>query len=174
MMKRVLKKIVTVNLSLCMAFTCMFLPQTAIANAEVDTDIIKYEIKITVTRYSQSEKGFDSYYIDMGNRGKGADRITATSSKKSVVKVKCYNDPEDALSVVIEARKPGTSKLVIKIKRNGKVKKYKCTVKVIKYKNPIKSFKIGKKNYAKRFKKSPFATIAPVTGKAKVSIKPNR
>lgn len=83
-------------------------------------------------------------------------------SNKKIVRVHAY---KDGLSII--GKKPGTTKVSFKYKG----KKHKITVKIRKYKNPVKSFKIGGKQVRSRLNEMAeiFFTPLPL---GKLNIKP--
>ena len=109
----------------------------------------------------------------MGSRLKGASKVTATSSKSSVVEA-AVNKYSDKYYIQLGTKKKGTSNITIKVQKAGKVKTYKTKVTVQKYSNPAKTFKVGSKNYAGGFKKLlQYHNVKFPAGKAKVSVKAN-
>ena len=121
---------------------------------------------IKVIKFAENIKISDideDFYIDMGSRVGENDKVTVKSSNKSVVKPLNWT----TLQVV----KPGKAKVSITVKKkNGKKTNYKCTVRVYKYKNPIKTLKLGSKNIAKKYKKDNFAEAKSST--SKLTVKP--
>ena len=138
-----------------------------------------YADSAKVVKYAKTVKistGSPEIYFDMSNKVKKIKKVKVTSSNKSVLKV--------VDSAFLEVKKAGTSTLTIKVTdKSGHVHKYKSTVKVYKYKNAFKSFKIGKKQLRTKFKKYTNAwfdygklksgkiNITPASGWKLVSIK---
>ncbi len=165
------KKILAVVLSVCVAVAFTLTIQTSPASA-VETDhVVNLSKKITVFYYGTGVSDWNYYELDMGSRIYGADDFTMKSSDKTVVKP----GSDDTAFI---AKKAGTAKLTISIKKGKKTKRYKSTVKVVKYQNPAKKFKIGKKSYTAKLKKPAFkdfwAEMKVKKGKAKISIKPKK
>ena len=101
-------------------------------------------------------------YYDVTNTYKNQQRLSLSgiklnttvkfsnikSSKASVLKAQ-----KSGNQLLLTLKKPGTSVVSFKAKVSGKTYTYKCTVKVVKYANPFKSFTIGSKNYTSKFNK---------------------
>ena len=159
-MKKIFKKVVPAVMAIVVATAFVFVPQVETAHAD-SFNTVKYKSKITVTT------GDPSIDLDMGKKVKSSAKVTVKSSKKSVIEP-FYESGHVYLSV----KKKGKAKITIKNKSTKKT--YKCTVKVIKYKNPFKKFKVGKLNGAKTFKtwSTGMMKSTPAKGtKAKVTIK---
>ena len=163
------KKILAAVLSVCVAVAFTLTIQTSPANAEETGHVLTCSKKITVFKYKTSVKDWNHYWLDTDAVFDQEAAVTMKSSKKSVVK------PGSSGSDFI-AKKAGTAKITMKGKKGNKAKKYKCTVKVVKYKNPVKKFKIGKKDYTSKLNKPVYqdawAAMKVKKGKAKISIKP--
>lgn len=143
-MKKI-RTLLSMLLVLCLTVTSVLVFSAADVSADAGYIDMKYAKKITVST--------ESPYIRlvMKSKLKGAKSVKVTSSNKSVVKT--YKYKKSGGGIFIELKKPGTSKLTIKCKKNGKTKKYKCKVKVVKYKNPVKSLKIAGLEIGKKFNK---------------------
>ena len=147
-------------LAIVMVVSCfvVFVPQKTYA----DMDSVKYAKKITISTVSKE------LYFDMSKEVKKIKKVDITSSKPSVIKI----DSSGFLVV----KKPGTTKLTIKVKdKKGKTYKFKSNVKVVKYTNAFKSFKIGTKEIKSKFKKysgTYFESGQLKTGKIKIT--PNK
>lgn len=111
------------------------------------------------------------YTMDLGKLSKNAVSVTAASSNAGVMDVLLRDGVVDY--VLLGAKEIGKSTVTVKITyQDGKTKTYKTKVKVAKYVNPVKTFKIGSKDYAKNFgtyRQSQF-TVFP-SKKAKVTVK---
>ena len=132
--------------------------------------IIKYSKKATVTCGGVKGVSSRAYVLDMGSKWNKKQEIILESSKPSVAEIEKQGDPKYPYISVI-AKKAGTAKLTISVLESGKKKTYKMTVTVKKYSSPVKKYRIGSKNYAKKFKKwiQSQNTVFPKK-KAKVSI----
>ena len=160
------KKALSLMLVLCMTLVSVFAFAPLTANADGGGIVRKYAKTITISKASPA------VLIDMGKRIKGAKSVTVTSSKKSVATVakngKKFGDP------FVTIKKPGTTKITVKVKKGGKTKKYVIKFKVVKYKNAIKSATLAGKNYNK-YKKKTDATISLTSGASgKINVKANK
>ena len=165
-MKKKTQKLLAAVLSVFVAFALVIVPQTSAPIAGM-AQPAKYAKKINVAAGM-------AYELNMGKRLKGASKVKVTSSNKKIVAHFGKWDPKrGGKYLLINAAKKGAATLTIKVTKKGKTKKYKCKVKVNKYKNPIKKFMIGSKNVAKAFKKYP-GTGSTFTkgGKYKVAVTP--
>ena len=132
-----MKKLLPLMLSFVIAIAFVIVPQTEPAHAEY-TKITKYKKNLTVSTV-------DPYVmLTFGNIN--TKKMSAKSSKKSVATVTAYDEGD----VFIHPKKPGKTKLTFKTKKG---ETYICNLKVVKYSNAFKSFKIGKANRARLFKK---------------------
>ena len=157
-MKHLTKKLSTLFIVAVLAVT-MLLPATANA-AEQN---LKYSANLTLTTEG-------SYNIIFPEKIK-----KATSSNPKVFNLINYEDGyaddfENPKAFVINnLRKPGQT-IVTFTGKSGKV--YTMNLTVVKYKNPVKKFKIGSKNVASQFKKKNFGWHSiKRTQKQKISIK---
>lgn len=87
--------------------------------------------------------------------GKNMTVLSFKSSNEKVIKAWAEKGEYDDNWVypILKLKKPGTAKLTLTYKSGTKKYKYTVNVKVIKYQNPFKTFKIGNKNYASVFNK---------------------
>ena len=132
--------------------------QTSMAHADSMTEK-KFAKKVTVTTNDYF------VYLNMGSKTKSSHKVKASSSKKSVIKTEVYEG-----DVYLTVKKTGTATVTIKNKSTHKT--YKCTVKVVKYKNPFKVFRFAGKNVTKKFKTYHMGSTTVKKAKAKLSIKP--
>lgn len=94
-----------------------------------------------------------------------SDKLSGVkTSDKTIVRIL----HKDTNTAVFELRKPG--KATITYKFNGKTYTHKLVVR--KYANPVKTFKIGTKNYATKFKKYSSAQITAKLAGKKVKVTP--
>ena len=86
--------------------------------------------------------------------GKSMKVLSFKSNNTKVIKAWAEKSDADKKTYPrLKLKKPGTAKLTLTYKSGSKKYKYTVTIKVIKYQNPFKTFKIGKKNYAYVFNK---------------------
>ena len=98
-----------------------------------------------------------------------------TVSDKSVMTVK-KGEFYGQLGANCTLKKTGkvTVRLWLKNKKSGKVTKYSAKVQVAKYSNPVKTLKIGSKNYAKYFKDNDYGYWAKKSISGKLLITPSK
>lgn len=157
-------------LGVVLACAMLLMAQTVYADSPTGvtpTGVIKWGKKMTVSTEAYGA------IVDMGSKVKGAKSITIKSSNKKVAtNIKDYTDEMKVPVLNIEGK--GTTNLTIKVKTKKGTKTYKGKLKVVKYKNPIKKFKLSGKNVAKKFKKYPFGDYTVKSKKSKLVIKPNK
>lgn len=69
-------------------------------------------------------------------------------------------------------QKPGTAKITVTVKVNGKAYKKTCSYTVVKYQNPFKTLKVGKENLVSELNKYAYVNLKSVTsGRMKLSYK---
>ncbi len=110
-------------------------------------------------------------YLD--NIKNGDKLISAKSSNKKAATVdQKINNVKSTKENYIRLNKisPGNTKITVKIKRQNKTYTSSQNVKFLKYSNPVKSFKIGNKDYAKLLNKN-FNSSIKTSGKKKVTVK---
>jgi Bacterial Ig-like domain (group 2). len=78
-------------------------------------------------------------------------KVSLKSSNKKVVSVK-YDKKSN--TVLMSPKKAGKATITCKIKQNGKTYTSKCKWTLLKYQNPFAKFKIGSKDYTKKFNKT--------------------
>lgn len=146
-MKRI-KKVIFAALFMVLTLSVM-----RVSDVKAGAIGVKYDKKITVSLVGTST----FYGLDMGNKLNGATSIKVTSSNDAVIEAEyiVYDKKNyDNGALFMTANKTGTTEITVKVKTKSKTSTYKTTVKVVKYKNPIKKIKIGKKNLTKKFNKS--------------------
>lgn len=147
---------------------------------EVKADYMPTLNKNMTLVYYQKEKWLNDTYVALPLNVKDTDKVTLSKVKLSnskVLKVKVEKFGDAHHYLVLTTKKAGTSEISLDAKVNGKTHKIKCVVKVIKYKNPLKSLKIGSKNYASKFKNSESPTWSSSGTdkiKGKLNIVPNK
>ncbi len=106
--------------------------------------------KLTLVSSAADRKnGYETAFTDLPFDGlQGKPKIT--SSKKSVAKIK----NEGGGLFVIMPKKAGTTKIKLTAKVNGKKVTRKATIKIVKFKQPFKTLKIGGKNCIKKVNQS--------------------
>lgn len=102
--------------------------------------------------------------LPIQNLKKGS-KVTVKSSNKGVAKASFYDYKKSNVSwfddddnrikygVKLDIKKPGTTTITCIVEQGGATYRLSCKYVVEKYKNPLKSFKIGEFNYASEFKK---------------------
>ena len=105
--------------------------------------------------------------------GSSGERLVVSrlkSSRKAVVEVSANTAAPQA--IYLKAKKKGSSVVSFRVKVGSKTYRYRTKVFVwAKYQSPVKTLKIGKKNYAALFKASPYAypiTSGDLAGKLKL------
>ena len=116
------------------------------------------------------QEGITSENIQLEGVSKTSAITKLKSSKKSVATVSKFVH-EGTAYVAVEPKKPGTAKITFNVKYGKKTIKAKTTVIVRKYENPLKTFKIGSKNYASKFNKSGHVTLEKKKLKGKLNVK---
>lgn len=91
------------------------------------------------------------------------------SSNPKVATLKNLSDDYNtAIDIVL--KKAGTTKVSFTLTKGKESKRYTVKVTVHKYENPVKAFKIGKKNYAANFKKKSYLFSAKkISGKITIT-----
>lgn len=134
---------------------------TALADG-YDFDLQKLSGKQGVV-YHPSDKAYGGTGYMIASEADG--KVTkAKSSNKKVISVEQHN--YDGFHYVrITCKKAGKATVSYKFKG----KKHKVEFTVIKYKNPLKTFKVGKRNYTSLFKKGLYTTTEQgISGKLKL------
>ena len=141
------------------AMLCLMMG-TGTAWAGGGKDIATFKGKVVTTIVN---KGDPEAYGDF----KGGKKVTSVrSSNKKVATVKIV-DCKSYNYILITKKKAGTTKITYKLA--GKTKT--VTFKVCKWQNPVKTLKIGSKNYASKFKKSASAGTTIDLGGKTVKVK---
>lgn len=129
------------------------LPTAALADSidPYTLNISKLKGTLTIYRSNNSHKGFCLFTCKKGKLTK------VKSSNAKVVEVRPWGDDwKDSSGITIVGLKKGKATITYTYK--GKTRKVKVVVK--KYSNPIKTLKIGKKNYAGKLKKYSSVNLA--------------
>ncbi len=104
-----------------------------------------------------SEDYCEYYFPDMSIKSahisglKKDAKVSLKSSNKKVVSVK-YDKKNN--TVLMSPKKAGKATIICKIKQNGKTYTSKCKWTLLKYQNPFVKYKIGSKDYTKKFNKT--------------------
>ena len=92
------------------------------------------------------DKSYNWQYLELSNSSKVSGKIqvlSMQSSKPKVVSISKRFSWDGFSCFEITAKKAGTSKITVKFLLDGKTYTYKTKIKVVKYKNPFSSLKIG-------------------------------
>lgn len=151
-MKRTVKNVLVSMMACFMLFFA--LPMMA----EAKTVVPKVPSKTTLVYLGNYivDKSQPIYFSNQSKLAGQKLSIKANSIKSSNSKVVSrykyaisYND-----CPYVTISKPGTATVSFKVKTGGKTYNLKTKVTVVKYTNPVKTLKVGKTNYASKFKKS--------------------
>lgn len=159
------KKIFHAALALILALVlCLPVPQRAVAAK-------KKNKKPVITLHSCSNyliPTYENYGIGKVSGLKKDAVVTVTSSDDTICTAEY-----DAKSKTIYAHalKPGTVTIKCTVTQGGKTYEKKCKYKILQYKNPLKSLKIGGKNYNSAFDSATDFMLKGVKGKQKISVK---
>ncbi len=155
-----MKKIV-LGMVTCLVMVMLFGLSVKIVGAD-SFEKLKFHSTMTLA-YNNYPYAMDA--SDFGKKIKGAKKIKITSSKKKVVSCAYVpgNNPylahpgsySDGFFEICPMKK-GVARIKITFKKHGKKYVYRSRIRSEKYKNPLKRFKIRKKNIAKKFKKGTF------------------
>ena len=149
------------------AMVALLALSAGVGTAWADGDIINVsQVKATSTQkafyYPKNADGNGWWLV--GN-AKGKKFIDFKSSNKSVIAVTYYKG--DKTSVQITFKKAGKANVTFKY--NGK--KYKMNFVIVKYTNPVKTFKVGSVNYASKFKNMPYCFLDKALAGKSVTVK---
>ena len=100
--------------------------------------------------YYEKKKDANIEFHTFGDEGVNYKITKMKSSNKKVMNMSRIFDGENTL-LKLKAQKPGKATITFKATVGNKTYNYKVKVKVIKYENPLKVLKIGKKDYAAKF-----------------------
>lgn len=165
-MRKQMRKIITMLLGIALLAGCL-LPAQKVKAADGYSAIgIPYSRNMTI---SKSNSG---YYIMTGKNLGNGEIMSIKSSNRKVITPMDNADIYDAVwADSFDTRKTGTAKLTITVKlKNGKMKKYVAKVKVVKYSNPVKQFKLGSRNLASKFGKNANLFISAKKDREKISV----
>lgn len=152
----------------------MFVPAKSIFAYREYTPVLKYAKKLTIAACPPAQSVNNGYFLDLGAKIKKASKVTVESSNESAVRVDCfrYTDSEP-FNIVLYANEKGIAKVTVNVWKNGTKKTYKTTVKTVQYQNPVKTLKIGSKNYGKKFKKADWcSSVKFPAAKKKITVNP--
>ena len=167
-MKKILTKMLSVTLVLVMMM-CLVPP----VEAEASSKKPSFPTKIDEMYYPKDKQMNTAGWI-FGNEGTNYKITNLKSSNKKVLTVsKKYQYKYTTLNMKL--KKAGTATISFKVKIGSKTYNYKCKVTVSAYTNPVKTLKIGSKNYASKFKNSSFYDLGGKKNhKGKLSITANK
>ncbi len=100
---------------------------------------------------------------------KGVTNFKIKSSNPNILKVTVEPDPDYETSLDFDAGKPGKVTVTATYKFNGKNYVSKARIKVVDYKNPVKTLKVGNTKYTSVFNKDKDG-YKPVKGKKTVKL----
>lgn len=140
------RHITTIGLILALVLSFVTYPASEV---KADGAIgIKNGAKKTLINSAADRKwGYELYFSDMPDNVK---KTKISVSRKSVAKVEYFGYKMFAVT----PKKTGTLKVTITGVVNGKKIMRKCTIKIVKFKQPFKSLKIDGKDYHKKVKSS--------------------
>ena len=163
-MKKLLRNLSLISLLL---ISCFAFVVSAYADEGPDTLPKKKDIKNIVLIVHKGETAEEGVYFPKGTK------LSKIKVSKKAIKVK--KTTIDGLPYLsIKAKKAVKGKLSFTAAFKGKKQNYKVTVTAVKYKNPFKSFKIGKTDYAKKFNKDTTTFYLKKGVSGKLSIKMNK
>ena len=125
--------------------------------------------------YYAKDKPLNTEQWVLGEKGTNYKVTNLTSSDKKIVTVSKIYDQEYTC-IKFKVKKAGKAKVSFKVKAGSKTYSYECDVSVSKYSNPIKTLKIGTKNYASKFTKNNYYDLGEnkkVTGKLAIKTNAN-
>lgn len=148
-MSKKIKKVLIVLMAIMLAIPVLQVTEVEAASK------VKLAKKMTVTYYAKEKIRYNTEVHILGEF-KASDKVKISKLKSSnpkVLKVSTLRTDYDQ-RLILDARKAGTSTVSFKATVNGKSRNYECVVKVVKYQNPFKTFKVGSKNYTSKYKNS--------------------
>ena len=152
-----------VVMAVLVAMLCLMMgARTAYAGGA--NDITTFKGKTTVVFLQKNQM---LAYSDMKS---GKKLTSAKSSNKKVATIKAMKADGGYTYLLLTMKKAGTTKITYKLAG----KKKTVTLKVVKWKKPVKSFKIGSTNYASKYKKSSFFQTKTDIGGQTVKVKAAR
>lgn len=165
-MKKATKRVLAAFLALTMVFTLLAVPATSMKDVSAATSkkVYFYPSNGVVT-YKPGDQ-YSSYYTIIS--------IIGCSKKSEIKKLKSTNkdirvEAKDGYVKAYFGKKAATT--TISCTAKGVKIKTKLTVK--KYTNPVKTFKIGSKNYASKYAKNDDYRLNKKVSKKQLSIKAN-
>lgn len=163
-MKKLLRNISLISLLL---ISCFAFVVSAYADEGPDTLPKKKEIKNIVLIIHKGETAEEGVYFPVGTK--------LSKIKVSQKSIKVKKETRDGIPYLsIRAKKAVKGKVSLTAAYKGKKQNYKIKVTAVKYRNPFKSFKIGKTDYAKKFKKEAVTFTLKKGVSGKLSIKMNK
>lgn len=144
---------------------------SSITCASAETKKTKKTKKPVITLNSCSNyliPTYENYGIGSISGLKKSAVVTVTSSDETVCTVE-YNATNHI--IYAHAQKPGKVTIKCTVVQGEKTYTKKCKYEILKYKNPLSSLKIGKKNYAPLFNEATDTIVKGIKGKQKISVK---
>lgn len=140
--------------------------------AQIDVWNVEAPAKETVTLPAKKSIDKPSYtykYADLtADAVKAKATVKATSSNKKVATVS-VKTTGTTTRMYFTAKAPGTTKITTTVTCKGKKSTKVTTLKVVKWSNPVKTFKVGKKSFASKYKNADYYYSGAVsTGKLNV------
>jgi len=147
-MKKILTKIFSVALVFVMIM-CLVPPVDAQASSKKPTLAKTREM----TYYPKTSVYWNQSYLELLQNNKSVKGWTISRIKSSNTKVLTVkkSSVKNSSGVEITAKKAGKAVVSFRAKKGKNTYSYKCTVTVRKYTNPIKTLKLGNKNYRSQF-----------------------
>ncbi len=94
------------------------------------------------------------YTVRFGEKG---EVVSSTSSSRKVVEI--FNDGSCSPGTFF-AKKPGKATITFKVKKNGKIRKYKMAVKVFRHNDPFRKFTFAGKNLTKKYNRKTYCQFS--------------
>ena len=129
---------------------------TALAAGDINLDSTKSGCTYTVIYYpDKADAGMDVWNMYSGKH-KAVTSVKSSNKKVATVKL-----DQGKKSFSLTVKKAGKTKITYKYKG----KKFAIVFKAVKYRNPVASLKVGKKQYASAFSKRPISDLGLSGGK---------
>lgn len=175
-MSKIIKKVLLVLMTLILA-----MPVLPVTEAQAASKKPTFSKNVTLVHYAKDKARNKGAWEIRTDDEYGRDTIKVSklkSSNSKVLKVHIANKGGKQEAIGIQSKKAGTATVSFTATVNGKKHNFKCKVKVVKYQNPFKSFKVGSKNYASKYKNTSFSAWAdnknwPAPSKDKIKGKLN-
>ncbi len=163
--------------TLCVCFTCLFVPTEAKSVQVIVTSTSSVPKNITLFTYDSHVEtcAHNRKNIRSGQFPSEAKNVKAVVEDPEIAEVKISKGP-GGYCFQVHALKKGTTTIKYTGILKGKKVIETSAIHVYAYKNPVKSLKIGSTEYAEKFNKTdrPFAVGKFVNKKAKIVCKPSK